>query len=155
MFEDFVNKNPSLTKAEQEKKFIEYILPILFEGLITKKIIDSHKKSKQKEYFTDFNTFKKEFYKNYPRNKDNLTTINRYYLDLYIVRPKIFDEIMKEENFSNEENKNIKNKLIKLINFVQEHENEYDSDVIQTLKKNFRFLKNNNMYGNIINGIDL
>ena len=154
MFEDFVNKNPSLTKAEQEKKFIEYILQILFKGLITEKIIDSHKKSKQKEYFTDFNTFKKEFYKNYSGNKDNLTTVNRYYLDLYRVKPKIFDEIMKEENFSDEENENIKNKLIKLINFVHEHGNEYDSGAILTLKKNFRFLKNNKMYGNIINDID-
>ena len=155
MFEDIIKKNPGLNEEEQEKNFIDYILPILFKTLITEEIIDSHKKHEENKYFTDLKTFKEEFYKNYPGNKDNLTTVNRYYLDLYRVKPKIFDEIMKEENFSNEENENIKNKLIKLINFVHEHENEYDSDVIQKLKKNFRFLKDNNMYRNIIYGIDL
>ena len=106
-------------------------------------------------YFTDFNTFKNEFYKNYYGNKDNLHTINTYYLDLYIIRPKVFDEIMAQENFSEEENENIRQKLIKLIDFVKENENKYNQKAVQILKNNFRFLEDNNMYQKIINGIDL
>ena len=161
MFEDFIEQNPKLTEAEQEKTFIEYILPILFKTIITKEIINSHKKSNYKKksndktYFTDFDTFKNEFYKNYYGNKDNLHTINNYYLDLYIIRPKVFDEIMEEKNFSDEENGNIRQKLIKLIDFVKENENKYNQKAVQILKNNFKFLKDNNMYHKIINGIDL
>ena len=155
MFGDFVKKNPGRTEKEKEEGFIEYILPILFRKLITDKIIDSHKKSINKTYFTDFNTFKTEFYKNYYGNKDNLHTINNYYLDLYIIRPKVFDEIMEEKNFSDEENGNIRQKLIKLIDFVKENGNKYNQKAVQILKNNFRFLEDNNMYQKIINGIDL
>ena len=62
---------------------------------------------------------------------------------------------MEEKNFSDEENGNIRQKLIKLIDFVKENENKYNQKAVQILKNNFRFLEDNNMYQKIINGIDL
>ena len=82
-------------------------------------------------------------------------TVNNYYKAQYIIKPKIFDEIMEEKNFSDEENENIRQKLINLIDFVKENESKYNQKAVQMLKNNFRNLKNKNMYQKIIKDLNL
>ena len=158
MFEDFVNKNPKLTEEEKGKQFLEYILPILYKTIIPEEIINPHKENNENNdnnLFTDLNSFIKKFNDVYYINKDNLYTVNNYYKAQYIIKPKIFDEIMEEKNFSDEEIKNIRQKLIKLIDFVKENGNKYNQKAVQILKNNFKFLKDNKMYQKIIKDLDL
>lgn len=82
-------------------------------------------------------------------------TVNNYYKAQYIIKPKIFDEIMEEKNFSDEENENIRQKLINLIDFVKKNGNKYNQKAVQILKNNFKFLKDNKMYQKIIKDLNL
>ena len=101
-----------------------------------------------------FEKFKDTFLKNYELSKNLIISINNYYKIQKIIKPELFDTLMNVDTFTNEENKEIKTKLIKLINFIKQHETEYDSSYIGQIKGYFNFLKIKNMFPNIISDIN-
>ena len=150
MYEEFKNKDKSTSEEEKESKFLEYILPLLYTHL------GIEKKAKNEEDYEEINTlekFKDAFLKNYNLNKSTLITINNYYRIQCVLKPELFKELIDVNNFTDEENHEIKSKLIKLVNFIKEHKDEYNTDDIKPIKKNFNFLKTNNMFPQIISGI--
>ena len=150
MYEEFKNKDKSTSEEEKESKFLEYILPLLYTHL------GIEEKAKNEEDYEEINTlekFKDAFLKNYNLNKSTLITINNYYRIQCVLKPELFNELMDVNKFTDEENNEIKSKLIKLVNFIKEHEDEYKTDYIELIKENFNFLKKNNMFPKIISGI--
>ena len=151
MFEDFIKKNNIQTKKEQEEKFLTYILPSLYIHL------GIEEKVKNKEHYENINTiekFKKVFFDNYHIYKNFIISINNYWKIQEIIKPNLFNELMDINKFTNEENDEIKKKLIKLINFIKKHETEYDSSYIEQIKGYFNFLKIKNMFPKIISDIN-
>ena len=102
----------------------------------------------------DYSVDKDTFLKNYELSKNLIISINNYYKIQKIIKPELFDTLMNVDAFTNEENNEIKVKLIKLINFIKKHETEYDSSYIEQIKGYFNFLKIKNMFPKIISDIN-
>ena len=167
MFENFKNTRNDILNKDIENKFLEYILPLLYTHLgIEEKCKDFEKECKDPEKkcssqkkalmqaIETIEKFKDTFLKNYELSKNLIISINNYYKIQKIIKPELFDTLMNVDTFTNEENKEIKTKLIKLINFIKQHETEYDSSYIGQIKGYFNFLKIKNMFPNIISDIN-
>ena len=81
-------------------------------------------------------------------------TVNKYYLAQGITKENLITELLSVDKFTEKENKEIKEKLIRLISFINTHKEEYKDEYISYIKSNFRFLKSNNMFPKIISDVN-
>ena len=161
MYESFKNDHNDILNKNIENEFLEYILPLLYKHLeIEKKCkyfeenrYGSHGKT-LKQAIETFEKFKDTFLKNYELSKNCIITANNYWKIQEIIKPNLFNELMNINTFTDEENNEIKEKLIKLINFIKQHETEYNSSYIEQIKGYFNFLKIKNMFPKIISDIN-
>ena len=161
MYESFKNARNDILNENIENEFLEYILPLLYKHLEIEKKCKYFEENKYgshgkalKQAIETFEKFKDTFLKNYELSKNCIITANNYWKIQEIIKPNLFNELMNINTFTDEENKEIKKKLIKLINFIKQHETEYNSSDIEQIKRYFNFLKIKNMFPNIISDIN-
>lgn len=146
IFKKFKIENNKDIKDEIEKKFLDFIIPVLYN------CGPSSQKGKKKSPSLD--EFKEKFLENYKLSKNCMFTVNKYYLAQGITKENLITELLSVDKFTEKENKEIKEKLIRLISFINTHKEEYKDEYISYIKSNFRFLKSNNMFPKIISDVN-